>query len=119
MQRNYGELRFEAEGPKDVLDYQVGALWKRGIDGTGTTIAVIEGWKDSPLTAKFIASRDKQLGLPNPQITTIYPTGSHRLPATCPPGEPSSATTGRAAPGRMRRRWMSLPLTSWLLTPRS
>jgi len=87
MQRNYGELRFEAEGPKDVLDYQVGALWKRGIDGTGTTIAVIEGWKDSPLTAKFIASRDKQLGLPNPQITTIYPTGSHRLPATCPPGE--------------------------------
>lgn len=23
---------------------------------------------------------------PNPQIKTIYPTGTHRLPATCPPG---------------------------------
>ena len=85
MQRNYGELRFEAPGPKDVLDYQVGDLWKRGIDGTGTTIAVIEAW-NSPLTASFVASRDKQLGLPNPQIKTIYSTGRHRLPATCPPG---------------------------------
>ena len=25
-----------------VLDYQVGELWRRGIDGSGTTIAVIE-----------------------------------------------------------------------------
>ena len=33
-----------------------------------------------------MASRDKQLGLPNPQIKTIYPTGRHQLPATCPPG---------------------------------
>jgi subtilase family serine protease len=83
MQRNYGP---GPEGPEDVLDYQVGDLWKRGIDGTGTTVAVIEAWNPSPLLAKFMASRDKQLGLPNPQITTIYPTGRHRLPATCPPG---------------------------------
>ena len=67
-----------------MLDYQVGDLWRRGIDGTGTTVAVIEGWDSSPITAKFIAHRDKLLGLPNPQIKTIYPTGSHRLPATCP-----------------------------------
>jgi subtilase family serine protease len=86
MQRDYRKLR-ETPGPDDVLDYQVGDLWKRGIDGTGTTIAVIEGWNSSPITAKFIASRDKMLGLPNPQITTIYPTGRHRLPVTCPPGE--------------------------------
>ena len=84
MQRDYGKLR-EEPGPGDVLDYQVGDLWKRGIDGTGTTVAVIEGW-NSPLTASFVANRDKLLGLPNPQITTIYPTGKHRLPATCPPG---------------------------------
>ena len=83
MQRDYGTYRLEAPGPEDVLDYQVGDLWKRGIDGTGTTIAVIEAWKGSPLIAKFVASRDKQLGLPNPQIQTIYPTGRHRLPATC------------------------------------
>ncbi len=87
MQRDYGRYRLEAPGPEDVLDYQVGDLWKRGIDGTGTTIAVIEAWKGSPLITKFIASRDRQLGLPNPQIKTIYPTGRHRLPAACPPGE--------------------------------
>lgn len=87
MQREYGRYRLETPGPDDVLDYQVADLWKRGIDGTGTTIAVIEGWKSSPLTAKFMASRDQQLGLPNPQIKTIYPTGRYRLPAICPPGE--------------------------------
>ena len=84
MQRDYGKLR-ETPGPQDVLDYQVGDLWKRGIDGTGTTVAVIEAW-NSPVLAGFMASRDKQLGLPNPQIKTMYPTGRHRLPATCPPG---------------------------------
>ena len=86
MQRDYRKLR-ETPGPDDVLDYQVGDLWKRGIDGAGTTIAVIEGWNSNPITAKFMASRDKMLGLPNPQITTIYPTGRHRRPAACPPGE--------------------------------
>jgi hypothetical protein len=85
MQREYGKLRSAEPGPVDVLDYQVGDLWKRGVDGTGTTIAVIEGWNDPGITS-LIAARDKQLGLPNPQITTIYPTGSHRLPAACPPG---------------------------------
>lgn len=84
MQREYGKLH-ESPGPQDVLDYQVGDLWKRGIDGTGTTIAVIEGWNYAGL-ASFVANRDKLLGLPNPQIKTIYPTGRHRLPATCPPG---------------------------------
>jgi subtilase family serine protease len=74
----------EAPGPKDVFDYEVGELWKRGIDGTGTTIAVIEAW-NSPPVAGFVASRDQPFGLPNPQIKTIFPTGSHRLPARCPP----------------------------------
>jgi subtilase family serine protease len=84
MLQDYGKLR-EEPGPVDVLDYQVGDLWKRGIDGTGTTVAVIEGW-DSPVLASFMANRDRLLGLPNPQIKTIYPTGRHRLPATCPAG---------------------------------
>jgi subtilase family serine protease len=84
MRRDYRWLAQE-NAPEDVLDYQVGDLWKRGIDGTGTTVAVIEGWNVVGL-ASFMASRDKELGLPNPQITTIFPTGRHRLPATCPPG---------------------------------
>lgn len=84
-QREYGRLGIERPAPADVLDYQAGDLWRRGIDGTGTTVAVIEAW-NSPILAKFIASRDKPFGLPNPQIKTIYPTGRHRLPATCPAG---------------------------------
>jgi hypothetical protein len=92
MQRDYGKLR-EEPGPGNVLDHQVGDLWKRGIDGTGTTVAVVEGW-NSPLTASFVANRDKLLGLPNPQIKTIYPTGRHRLPATCPPGMAKLAAYG-------------------------
>jgi subtilase family serine protease len=84
--RDYRTLGTERPGPADVLDYQVGDLWKHGIDGTGTTIAVIEGWNPIPILAGYIANRDKPFGLPNPQIKTIYPTGRHRLPATCPAG---------------------------------
>lgn len=67
-----------------VLDYQVGELWRRGIDGSGTTIAVIEAW-NNPGIASFMAKFDRALGLPKAQITTIFPTGRHRLPASCPP----------------------------------
>ena len=94
MQREYGKLRSEGPGPEDVLDYQVGDLWRRGIDGTATTVAVIEAWNPSPILAKFIANRDKQLGLPNPQIKTIFPTGRHRLPVRCPPGMIKLGTYG-------------------------
>ena len=83
MKRDYA--RMGTFGPRDVLGYQVGGLWKRGIDGTGTTIAVIEGW-NNPDIASFMARIDKSLGLPKAQIKTIFPTGRHRLPATCPPG---------------------------------
>ena len=60
-----------------------GSLWLKGIDGTGTTVAVIEGW-DDPGIATFIHTRDVRYGLPDPVIQTIYPSGP--LPAQCPPG---------------------------------
>ncbi|HYK32460.1 MAG TPA: hypothetical protein VEV63_10885 [Streptosporangiaceae bacterium] len=85
MHRDYSTLGRFTPGPKDVFDYQVGDLWRRGIDGTGTTVAVLEGWND-PHIAAFMASQDKKVGLPKARIRTIYPTGLHRLPATCPPG---------------------------------
>jgi len=50
--------------------------------GTGTTVAVIEGW-DDPSVAAFIHVRDLRYGLPDPVIQTIYPSGP--LPAQCPP----------------------------------
>ncbi len=72
-------------GPRDVVDYGVDRLWRRGIDGAGTTVAVMEGW-DDPGIARYVATVDRRLGgLPNPRITTIFPSGDHRLPHTCPP----------------------------------
>jgi subtilase family serine protease len=91
MQRNYAKLG--TFGPRDVLGYQAGDLWKHGIDGTGTTIAVIEGW-NNPGIASFMARIDKHLGLPKAQIKTIFPTGRHQLPATCPPGMVKLGSSG-------------------------
>ncbi|HEY1713730.1 MAG TPA: S8 family serine peptidase [Solirubrobacteraceae bacterium] len=69
-------------GDRDVVDYGIGKLWSRGIDGAGTTIALAEGW-DDPSIDKQVAHYDRLGSLPNPQITTIYPSGDHKLPAKC------------------------------------
>lgn len=70
-------------GSADVIDYGIGSLWRKGVDGAGTTIAVIAGWDDKRI-AQQIAAFDKIWGLPAPEISTIFPAG--RLPAACPPG---------------------------------
>ncbi len=83
MHKNYSTLRRFVPGPGDVFDYNIGSLWLKGIDGAGTTVAVIEGW-DFPAIGRTIAAWDKNFGLPNPQIKTIFPSGP--LPKKCPPG---------------------------------
>jgi subtilase family serine protease len=83
MHRNYAKYANITPGPQDVFDYGIGPLWLKGIDGAGTTIAVMEGWND-PNIAKAVAGYDKMFGLPNPRITTIYPAGA--LPKKCPAG---------------------------------
>jgi subtilase family serine protease len=70
-------------GTEDVYGYGLGSLWRKGIDGAGTTVAVIEGWNYKGITRQVDAF-DRRYGLPNPHITTIYPTG--KLPKKCPPG---------------------------------
>jgi hypothetical protein len=70
-------------GPADVFGYGLGTLWRKGIDGAGTTVAVIEGWNYPGITRQ-VEEFDTEYGLPNPHITTIYPAG--RLPRKCPPG---------------------------------
>ena len=70
-------------GTEDVFGYGVGALWRKGIDGAGTTVAVIEGWNYPGITQQVDAF-DKVYNLPNPHIATIYPAG--KLPKKCPPG---------------------------------
>jgi subtilase family serine protease len=83
MARNYRLLSQSDPGVADIYDYGIGTLWRQGIDGAGTTIAVIEGWND-PSIATVVRGFDLPLGLPNPRITTIYPAG--QLPRTCPQG---------------------------------
>jgi subtilase family serine protease len=84
MSHGYQQFAESAPGPQDVLGYHVGELWKEGIDGTGTTIALIEGW-DDPQIKDVIQQFDQQYGLPDPEIHTIYPSGDGHLPAHCPP----------------------------------
>jgi subtilase family serine protease len=83
MHDHYASFANFTPGPQDIFDYNIGNLWLKGIDGSGTTVAVIEGW-DDPGVAAFIHARDVRYGLPDPVIQTIYPSGP--LPAQCPPG---------------------------------
>ena len=83
MHDHYASFANFTPGPQDIFDYNIGNLWLKGIDGSGTTVAVIEGW-DDPNIAAFIHVRDVRYGLPDPVIQTIYPSGP--LPAQCPPG---------------------------------
>jgi subtilase family serine protease len=76
------KIQGPALGGADINDYQISQLWRLGIDGAGTTVAVIEGWND-PAIGQEVRTFDLALGLPDPQITTIYPVG---LPKKCPAG---------------------------------
>jgi subtilase family serine protease len=83
MHDNYKSFANFTPGPQDIFNYNIGNLWLKGIDGTGTTVAVIEGW-DDPGIASYIHVRDLRYGLPDPDIQTIFPSGP--LPSQCPPG---------------------------------
>ena len=83
MKKNFAKYTQFIPGPADIFDYNIGALWRQGIDGAGTTIAVMEGWHFLNID-KQVAGFDKVFGLPNPHIQTIYPAGP--LPSTCPRG---------------------------------
>jgi subtilase family serine protease len=83
MKQDYAQFAQASPGPQDIFDYNIGALWRQGIDGAGTTIAVMEGWHYLDIFRQ-VAKFDKVFGLPNPQIQTIYPAGP--LPAKCPAG---------------------------------
>jgi hypothetical protein len=75
---NWGDLDL-----RDVLSYKVDRLWAKGVDGSGTAVAVLEGWND-PQIQSDLASLDAQLGLPDTTIDTVFPSGP--LPAQCPAG---------------------------------
>src|SRR5215471_3130130 len=83
MKQHFAQFAGSTPGPADIFGYNIGALWRQGIDGAGTTIAVMAGWH-YPGIASQVAAFDRQFGLPNPRIRTIYPAGP--LPAKCPAG---------------------------------
>jgi subtilase family serine protease len=83
MHKNYKSLSGFTPGPQDVFDYNLAPLWLKGIDGAGTTVAVIEGW-DLPSIGKIMKQFDAAEGLPPANITTIFPSGP--LPKKCPHG---------------------------------
>jgi hypothetical protein len=92
MRANYKSLFSRGTpGVADIFDYGIGSLWLNGIDGAGTTVAVIEGW-NYPRIGQVVAAFDKVLHLPNPRIQTIFPAGP--LPAKCPPGMVKLASYG-------------------------
>ena len=94
MRDHYKSFAQFTPGPQDIFDYNIGQLWRRGIDGAGTTVAVIEGW-DFPQIGQEVVQYDKIFGLPNPQITTIFPAG--KLPAKCPAGMVKLGSYGSCA----------------------
>ncbi|GAA5200462.1 hypothetical protein GCM10023322_78410 [Rugosimonospora acidiphila] len=68
---------------RDIYSYHVDSLWKQGIDGCGTAVAVLEGW-EYPNMQSDLNALDAQIGLPDTTVETVYPNGP--LPAVCPPG---------------------------------
>jgi subtilase family serine protease len=89
-----GNAWFDYVPLADIRSFNVEPLWNQGIDGAGTTVAVIEGW-DDPSIASEVDTWDSYFGLPNPQITTIYPAGA--LPAQCPAGMQALGDYGSCA----------------------
>jgi subtilase family serine protease len=83
MTANYPMFARQTPGPQDVFDYNLGDLWLKGVDGSGTTIGLIEGWENPDINT-VIHNFDARYGLPDPDIQTIFPAGP--LPATCPAG---------------------------------
>jgi subtilase family serine protease len=68
---------------RDLQSFDIESLWNQGIDGTGTSVAVIEGW-DLPSIQTTLNTLDAKIGLPDTTVTTVYPSGP--LPAVCPAG---------------------------------
>lgn len=91
----FGE--FTHPGPLDVVDYNLEPLWEEGIDGYGTTVAVMEQW-DYPTITEFMATFDKFYDLPSATITTIFPNGP--LP-TSGRGLVTTPSTGQPCPKGM------------------
>ena len=71
-------------GPQDIFDYGIGPLWKKGVDGAGTTIAVIEGWDDPKIAKQIVLIRRDLRASEPPDPERPFRLGDGKLPAKCP-----------------------------------
>jgi hypothetical protein len=97
MRKHYPRYAADTPGTQDIFDYGIGPLWRKGIDGSGTSVAVIEGWDDKHIDS-VVRGFDKVFGLPNPSIRTVFPSGP--LPKKCPPGMVKLGSYGSCAAWR-------------------
>ena len=81
--------------PVQVAAYDVKPLWKKGIDGTGTSIATIVSYGDPNIQA-VIDSYDAHNGLPKANVTIIQPDRRRVLP--CRPRRNLRVLGGRDRP---------------------
>ena len=99
MRTNYPKFAKSTPGPQDIFDYRIGDLWQRGIDGTGTTVALIEGW-DDPQINDVVHRFDQNVRTARSEDPDHL---SHPGTASCPPsarrGWSHWAATDRAMPG--------------------
>jgi subtilase family serine protease len=64
--------------PTDIWSaYDFTPLYARGVDGNGTSIAIIDAYGD-PTLATDLSSFDSLNGLPTPSLNTFYPDGVSR-----------------------------------------
>src|SRR5437660_4937983 len=65
-----GHTRWGALDLRDVFSYKVDQLWTQGIDGFGTSVAVMEGW-DLAGIQQTLDTLDDQVGLPHTTVQTV------------------------------------------------
>jgi hypothetical protein len=70
---------YDETGAQDVIDYGVQNLWSKGIDGAGTTVAVILTSSDDSNLTRDLSEYDDALGLPPLDLQKIdFPAGKSR-----------------------------------------
>jgi hypothetical protein len=98
MHRTFSKHRFDTPGPQDTFDYQIGDLWKRDIDGFGTTVAVIEGQVAPPemmRALEYVSSRRlaNAISISDGTGESTYSHGREEITAQ-DPGELAAAAAG-------------------------
>ncbi|MFE3180475.1 S8 family serine peptidase [Streptomyces violascens] len=72
-----------AKEPSIAVPYRAAELWRQGVTGEGTTVAVLVSFGD-PGIEKFMAEYDKTYDLPPADIRRIEPVG--KVPSCTDPG---------------------------------